>query len=110
RGLRVRRSGRLFQEANVFGQPVDNLLYELRFVHWKLAPGSIVSGAGIYRAENQPSSLYQCAELLFGSMVMGSLVGLETLDGFVLHGESFQNDDTDIPVAQIPELTLSEFH
>jgi hypothetical protein len=96
--------------SKVFAQPGDDLPYESRFVHWKQALDSIVSRAGIYRAGNQCSILYQCAKLLFGSMVMGSRVRLDVIDRFVLHRESFQNDDADILVAQIPELTLSQFH
>jgi hypothetical protein len=61
-------------------------------------------------SRNQFGILYQRAELFLGGAVMNPLVRLQIRNVLVLHGESFQNDDAGVVFAQIPELTLLQFH
>ena len=70
----------------------------------------VLGSPGIPHGGNQLCILYQGAELLLGSVMMRPHIGFEVFHTLVFYGEPLQNDDSDVAVAQVPELTLSQFH
>ncbi len=48
----------------------------------------------------------EAAELFFSDVLVDAMTEQDILEGFVVHGQSFESDDEDIVVAQFPELIL----
>lgn len=56
---------------------------------------------------HQPGLLDQFAEFLLGGLVVGAFPGLEISNQFVFHSQSFEDDDADVLIIELPDLTLS---